>query len=105
LRAEAADKNKSVGYCRQVVGAGQRMVKLIDTLYQYTKADAQAPFEPVEMCRVMEDTLSNLEHLIQERGARVTHGELPVVIGNAPQLTQLLQNLIGNGVKFCEGAP
>lgn len=53
----------------------------------------------------MADTLSNLEHMIEERGARVTHSEMPAIVGNAPQLTQLLQNLIGNGIKYCESAP
>jgi light-regulated signal transduction histidine kinase (bacteriophytochrome) len=75
---------------------------LIDTLYQYTKADERVPFESTEMDQVMRDTLSNLEHLIRERGARVTYDSLPAVAGNASQLTQLLQNLIGNAVKYCE---
>jgi len=43
-----------------------------------------------------------LQDSISVRGARVTHGELPAVFGNAPQLTQLLQNLIANGIKYCE---
>src|SRR5258708_8603815 len=90
------------GDLRVAVGASRSMGALIDSLYEYTRADADAAFKPVEMGRVMEDTLSNLGHMIRERGARVTHGELPVVIGNAPKLTQLLQNLIGNGIKYCE---
>jgi signal transduction histidine kinase len=32
----------------------------------------------------------------------VTHDDLPLVFGHAPLLTQLLQNLIGNGIKYCE---
>jgi signal transduction histidine kinase len=50
---------------------------------------------------VMTETLSNLEDLIRIRGAQVTYGELPNVSGT-PQLVQLLQNLIGNGIKYCE---
>ena len=34
----------------------------------------------------------------------MTYGDLPVVTGNFPQLTQLLQNLIGNAVKYCAAA-
>jgi signal transduction histidine kinase len=51
---------------------------------------------------VVEDALSNLDQVISKRGARVTHDDLPSVFGHAPLLTQLLQNLIGNGIKYCE---
>jgi signal transduction histidine kinase len=53
------------------------------------------------MRQVILDTLSNLDAVVQKRGARVTFGELPAVFGT-PQLTQLMQNLIGNSVKYCE---
>jgi light-regulated signal transduction histidine kinase (bacteriophytochrome) len=88
--------------CRWIVQAAQRMDALIDTLHQYTRAKARVTFERVEMQQVMQDTLSNLGPLLQERGARVTHGDLPVVTGNAAQLIQLLQNLISNGIKYCK---
>jgi signal transduction histidine kinase len=54
---------------------------------------------------VMEDVLMALEQVITDRGAVVTHDDLPVVRGNAPQLTQLLLNLIGNAIKYCEATP
>jgi signal transduction histidine kinase len=104
LRADPVDKNAMAGYCRRVVGAGRRMGALIDALHEYTKPDGQVPAERVDMHQVMRDTLSNLEHIIQQRGARVTYGALPAVLGNAPQLTQLLQNLVANGIKYCEAA-
>ncbi|MBI3418791.1 MAG: response regulator [Proteobacteria bacterium] len=93
---------KIVGHFDRVLKAVQRMNTLIDTLYQYTKIDAQVALAPVEMGPVLEDTLSNLEHFIQEHGACVTHDELPAVTGNASQLIQLLQNLISNSIKYCE---
>ena len=105
LRAETVDKEKIIGLSRSLLGAIQRMGALVDTLFEYTKVDAQVTFEPVDMGRVMENAMSNLQQVIQERGARVTHDALPVVVGNAPQLTQLLQNLIGNAIKYCEAAP
>jgi hypothetical protein len=41
---------------------------------------------------VLLDTLSNLEHLLRVRGARVTYGDLPAVSGDAadhPALAEL----------------
>jgi signal transduction histidine kinase len=104
LGTETVDKHTIAGYCRRIVGAGRRLGVLIDTLHEYTRADAQVAFEPVDMRQVADDASANLERTIHERGARVTRGELPVVLGNAPQLTQLLQNLIGNAIKYCEAA-
>jgi light-regulated signal transduction histidine kinase (bacteriophytochrome) len=85
-----------------LIKASKRMGVLIDTLYQYTKVDEAVVFERVEMNQVMKDALANLHLAIQGRRARVSQQELPAVCGNAPQLTQLLQNLIGNGIKYCK---
>jgi signal transduction histidine kinase len=88
-------------YCEPIVRGIQRMSALIDTLYSYTRADASVELGALEMGQVMLDILSNLGHLIQARGAHVTYGLLPAVSGTA-QLAQLLQNLIGNGITYCE---
>jgi signal transduction histidine kinase len=92
-----------VSNCDPVIRGVKRMAALINTLYLYTRAEALVDLEPVEMREVMIDTLANLGLLIEERGARVTYGDLPTVSGT-PQLGQLLQNLIGNGIKYCEAA-
>jgi len=41
-----------------------------------------------------------LRSAIQESGAAVSHGELPVIAADRSQLLQVLQNLIANGIKF-----
>jgi light-regulated signal transduction histidine kinase (bacteriophytochrome) len=44
--------------------------------------------------------LSGLRTAIAEAGATVTHDPLPVLPADDTQLAQLLQNLIGNALKF-----
>jgi signal transduction histidine kinase len=105
LGAEIVDKDEVIDCCHHLVGVGRRAGALIDTLHEYTQADAQVLFEPVEMRQAMEVTLANLKHVIQEHGACVTYGEMPAVTGNLPQLAQLLQNLIGNAIKYCAAVP
>jgi chemotaxis family two-component system sensor kinase Cph1 len=44
--------------------------------------------------------LENLKVAIEESRAVIEHGQLPTVEGDAGQLTQVFQNLIGNAIKF-----
>jgi len=44
--------------------------------------------------------LLNLQRAIEESGARITSDDLPTVRGDATQITLLLQNLVGNSLKF-----
>jgi signal transduction histidine kinase len=105
VRSGTSDPKKIAGYCERVVSLGERMVALIDTLHEYTKSDSHVDFEPVDLNRTMEDALSNLDQIINKRGARVSHDRLPIVVGHGSLLTQLLQNLIGNGIKYSEADP
>jgi signal transduction histidine kinase len=89
-------------YADWVIQTARRMNRLIDTLHRYTLADAKVQFEAVDMNRTFEETKANLHQSIENCGARVTADNLPAVFGNAPQLIQFLQNLIANGLKFCD---
>jgi signal transduction histidine kinase len=43
---------------------------------------------------------------VQNSGAQIHCEALPAVLGDTQQLTQLLQNLVGNAIMYCgEGAP
>ncbi len=78
-----------------------RMQTLINDLLAYSRVGTRGqPFAPVEMTAVLNDALANLKVLIAESGAVVTHDVLPTVSGDATQLTQVFQNLIGNAIKF-----
>jgi signal transduction histidine kinase len=101
----AVDRQDIIDHCLEVAAAGRRATVLIDTLHEYTRVDAQVPFGPVDMAKVMENALSNLRREILSSGARVTCGELPAVTGNTALLMQLMQNLIGNSIKYSEGTP
>ena len=48
----------------------------------------------------LQQALINLRGAIEESGAQVTHDPLPGVLADETQLTQLFQNLIGNGIKY-----
>jgi signal transduction histidine kinase len=49
---------------------------------------------------LMDEVAVDLRPSLQEAGATLEVGELPEVEGDARQLRRLLQNLVGNAVKF-----
>jgi len=81
-----------------------RMQALINDLLAYSRVGTRGGEPaPVPMADVLERVLRSLGPAVEEAGARITHDPLPVVQGDATQLSQLLQNLIGNAIKFRAG--
>ncbi len=81
-------------------GAG-RMTTMITDLLQFSRIQSSgAPFGVVDLNQSLRDALANLVISIKESSARVTSDPLPVITGDASQLTQVFQNLIGNGIKY-----
>jgi light-regulated signal transduction histidine kinase (bacteriophytochrome) len=88
-----------LGYC---VEGAHRMQSLIGGLLAYSQA-GQAGVESeslVDANKVMEDVRKNLAASIEETGAVVNVSALPSVYGDAIPLTQLLQNLVSNALKY-----
>jgi PAS domain S-box-containing protein len=86
---------------RHTVEGARRMQTLIRDLLAYSRVSSRGQaFEPTDCNAALERALVNLETAIRESGAVVTHDALPTVKADATQITQLFQNLIGNGIKF-----
>jgi len=84
-----------------VVKAAVRMRALVEDLLTYSRLDTQAlPFSEVDLSELVDEAVSILAKSIEEAGAKVTRDELPTVVGDRSLLLQLMQNLIGNGIKF-----
>jgi light-regulated signal transduction histidine kinase (bacteriophytochrome) len=52
------------------------------------------------LSRVCDDTVGLLRASIEDADGKVTRDELPTIAGDRSQMIQLLQNLIGNGIKY-----
>lgn len=83
------------------VDGATRMKRLINDLLVYSRVGTRGK-EPVltEVSAALEDAVQNLEVAIEESSASITADALPTVWADPGQLTQLLQNLLGNAIKF-----
>lgn len=99
-----ADADEFIGFA---VDGARRMQALIEDLLAFSRVGTKAkPLQPTASAAVVETAVSSLRVAIDESGARIQCDALPVVLGDAVQLTQLFQNLIGNAIKFRrENAP
>ncbi len=88
-------------FLQRMCSAAQRMSDLIEALLQYSRLNTRAqPFAPVDMGAVTKEVLADLEARIAESNATLEIGPMPRLHGDAIQLRQLLQNLLGNALKF-----
>jgi len=88
-------------FIRYAVDGSTRMKSLINDLLVYSRIQRnRAEYEPIEMEDVLHQALRNLQLVIEDSKAIITHDPLPEVKANRVQMLQLMQNLIDNGLKF-----
>jgi signal transduction histidine kinase len=82
-------------------GAG-RMSQLIADLLQYSRTgrSQDVDAEVVDLEQAWDLAVANLQHAIADTGATVERTSLPAVRARPREMTSMLQNLIGNGLKY-----
>ena len=81
--------------------AAQRMQALIEDLLQLSQVTAKGrPFQKVDLKEIASEVIEDLEARIIETQGNVKLGFLPTVDADPFQIRLLLQNLIGNALKY-----
>jgi light-regulated signal transduction histidine kinase (bacteriophytochrome) len=104
-RRHAAQLGEGLELVDGIRGATGHARTLIRDLLDYSRAGREQPsLEAVPAETVVEHALESLAGAIETAGARVRiDGTLPVVLADAAGLTRVVQNLVGNAVKFVDG--
>jgi PAS domain S-box-containing protein len=88
-------------YIERMQKAAARMQTLISDLLAFSRLTTKAhPFTSVNLAEIAREVLEDLESRIEQVHGRVEVADLPVLEADGLQMRQLLQNLIGNALKF-----
>lgn len=94
-------------YIDFIIDGARRMAALIQDLLAFSRLGfgEMKPPGRIELSSIVEWALMNLQVAVQESGAKVIYGELPVVSVDQTQMVQVFQNLIGNALKYRSASP
>ncbi|GJL77505.1 MAG: histidine kinase [Nitrospinaceae bacterium] len=88
-------------YLERMQNSALRLRALVEDLLQFTKIEAKArPFDSIDLKKVIENVLDDLETRIKESKGVVNISSLPTIQGDPVQIHQLFLNLVGNAFKF-----
>lgn len=93
-----ADADRFINY---ITDGAYRMRSLINDLLLYSRISTRAQeFVQLDMGRLVDRISGDLGLMIREHSASVRRDELPEIKADPSQMGQLIQNLIGNALKF-----
>jgi len=100
-RIGASIDQKSLSQIQRIGQSASRMQALIKDVLSLSQLNREIKeFQMVDLNEILRDVLADFELLITQRGAEIHADTLPVISGQAVQLTQLFSNLLGNSLKF-----
>jgi len=88
-------------YLTLSLNAARHMRELVADLLEYTRLGSDQERErPFDASAEMDLVLESLEALIHDSGAEIDVDPLPFLFGNPVRFRRLLQNLMGNAIKY-----
>jgi PAS domain S-box-containing protein len=92
------DADEFISY---LVDGAKRMQAMIQDLLEYSRVERLGgAFARFSADKALEDVRHNLSLVINETGATIEIGPLPDVVADRSQFVRLMQNLVGNALKY-----
>ena len=108
LAKEYQDELDEVGnkYVKNIANSGMRMQTLIQDLLFYARAGkSDQTWVSVDLNNIIDKVTQDLQATIIETQAEIIVKNLPTIFVNPSEIVQVFQNLISNGIKFCNKQP
>jgi PAS domain S-box-containing protein len=97
----SVSEEKNRDYLERMQRAAERMREMIDALLEYSRITTRGqPFTRIDLSEPVKKALQILDLKVEETGAEVEIGHLPVIEADYSQMLQLFQNLLENALKF-----
>jgi PAS domain S-box-containing protein len=97
---EDKDVHEFIGF---VTSNARYMHGLVQDILEFSKiSNTEESFIEVDLQEVILNILTHLSGYIKEKNAVIQFEKLPTIKANKPQIQQLFQNLIENGIKYNE---
>lgn len=94
-------KGDATQYMAFVTDGAARMQSLVNDLLEYSRVDSgHADLTDVDCAVHIKLALDNLQETIEETKAEIKIGDLPHVRANPVRFVRLMQNLLGNAIKY-----
>ncbi len=88
-------------YLEKIDSSANRMKQLVHDILEFSRlASDPERFVPVDLAGIAKDVSMDFELLVRQTGGAIRIGPLPQLEAVPAQMAQLLQNLIGNALKF-----
>jgi light-regulated signal transduction histidine kinase (bacteriophytochrome) len=88
-------------YVHLVTESAVRMQQIVEDLLEYARIDNEGMrLVTIDGTKEVKHVLESLSSIINELGACATYDPLPKLKGNSVQFMRLLQNLVGNALKY-----
>lgn len=90
-------------YSEKIGTAADRMISMIEGVLRYSKLSyAEQVWEAVNLNEVVQQIATDLEVMMQQKGAVIEAAELPILTANPTLMYQLFYNLTLNSLKFAK---